>query len=77
LRDCDCGRSLRILASTKVYSGSREALVDVEATADRANELTAIPLGTVVLVRSKPALEEMSLITSKIKNSHVTTNTSL
>jgi hypothetical protein len=76
LRDCDCGRSLRILASTKVDSRSRKALVDAGATANRANELTAIPLSTVVLVRSKPTLKEMPLITSKIKNPHGTTNTS-
>jgi hypothetical protein len=77
LRDCDCRRSLRTLAGTEVDPGGGKALVDPRATADRANELAAFPLVTVVIVRSKPSLEEMTLITSKIKNPHGTTNKSL
>jgi hypothetical protein len=77
LRDCDCGRDLGTLAGTEIDSGSRKALVDPRTTTDRANELAALLLAAVVIIRSKPALEEVPLITSKIKNPHGATNTSL
>jgi hypothetical protein len=77
LRDRDWRRSLRTLAGTEVDSGSRKALLDPRTTADRANELAALLLTAVVIGRSKPSLEEVPLITPKIKNPHGTTNTSL